>query len=52
MHPHVAEILPEARLHEGTRGGVQRVTRRAQHFTHDWRNFSGLAFVGRFALNF
>jgi hypothetical protein len=38
MNPYLAEVVPEARLHEGTRRRVERLARRPQHFVHDWRH--------------
>src|SRR5512146_1833409 len=35
MHPHLAEVMPEARLEECARGRVEWLARRAQDFVHD-----------------
>jgi hypothetical protein len=38
MHAHLAEVMAEARFHKGTRGRVERLSRRVQHFMHNGRS--------------
>jgi hypothetical protein len=44
MHSHPAEVVAEARLHEGTRGRIERLTGRAQNLMDNgWhRSWFGL----------
>ena len=41
MHPHPAEIVAEARFHEHTPGGIERLAGRAQHLMDDGRRQVG-----------
>src|SRR5215217_3248980 len=50
MYSHPAEIMSEARLHEGACGRIERLTGRAQHLVNDGRRFRTLGLVGGAAL--
>lgn len=47
VRPHVSEVAPEARLHEGARLGVERAARRGQHFADDGRGRLALSGINR-----
>jgi hypothetical protein len=40
VYTYLAEVVAEAGLEEGTRGGVERLAGRTQHFVNNWRYFS------------
>lgn len=46
MNSHPAEIMPEARFHEGARRSVQRLAGRAENFMHNRRHFVRLRASG------
>jgi len=50
MHPHPAEVVAEARLHESARVRVERLAGRAQHLVHDRRHRGSLRLARGMAL--
>src|SRR5215510_15658474 len=50
MHAHLAEVVPEARLHERARLGIKRLARRPQHVVDTAGNRRGLGATGGAAL--
>jgi len=50
MHAHPAEIVAEARLHEGPRLRIERLARRAQHFVDNRRHGGRPGALGDLAL--
>ena len=50
VYPHPAEVVAEARLHEGAGTRVERLARRAKHLVDDVRHRRGFGRVGTLAL--
>jgi hypothetical protein len=51
MHSHLAEVVAEARLHEGTGGLIERLAGRAQDFVYDGWDYLAVVAVRGFSLN-
>lgn len=50
MDAHAAEVVAEARLHEGAGSGIQRLTGGTQHLMHDGRDGARVVMPGGAAL--
>jgi hypothetical protein len=47
MHPHLAEIMPEAGFHKRAGSRLQRLSGSAQDILHDGRQTDGLRLIAR-----